>query len=410
MSFAAQNPARPAALGFLRDAPWASPPRLRGYAILLALAHAAALAALLVMARTGVDARGEPLGSDFVSFWSAGRLALQGHAAAVYDPAAHHAAEQAFFGRPLGWYAFFYPPIFLLACAPLGALPYFAALALWLTATFAALATALRALGPRLATPLTLAAFPAAFTTIGHGQNAFLTAALLAGAALWLDRRPALAGALLGGLAFKPQLALLVPVALLLAGRWRALAAMGATSATLAGLSALVFGLDAWTAFLAETPMTRATLEQGLVDPAKMQSVFAAVRVVGGSVGLAYAAQVVAAGGALVALARARPRSGRALVALASTLACLTTPFLLDYDLTLLAVPLVVLAQEGCGTGFRPFEITALAAAFLLAEVARPLAMNLHLPVSPLVVAALAFMLIRRFARAPDCPRKLQTP
>ncbi len=396
------------ALRFLRDAPWANPQRLRAYAILLAFAHAAALAALLFMSRTGVDARGEPLGSDFVSFWSAGRLAWQGHAAAAYDPAAHHAAEQAFFGASLGWYAFFYPPIFLLLCAPLGALPYFAALALWLTGTAAALAAALRALSPRLVTPLTLAAFPAVFTTIGHGQNAFLTAAVFACAALWLDRRPALAGALLGGIAFKPQLALLLPMALMLTGRWRALAAMTGTAAALAGGSALIFGLDAWTAFLAEIPMSRATLEQGLVDPAKMQSVFAAVRVLGGGVGLAYAAQGAAAAGALVALARARPRDGRALVALAATLTCLTTPFLLDYDLTLLIVPVVVLAQAGCETGFRPYEIATLAAAFLLAEVARPLAMTFAVPVSPLITAALAAVLIARFTLA-VCPPKPHT-
>jgi alpha-1,2-mannosyltransferase len=410
MTLATTSPPPTGALRFLRDAPWANPQRLRAYALLLALAHAAALAALLFMARTGIDARGEPLGSDFVSFWSAGRLAWQGHAAAAYDPAAHHAAEQAFFGRPLGWYAFFYPPIFLLVCAPLGAMPYFAALAVWLASTAAALATALRALAPRLVTPLTLAAFPAAFTTVGHGQNAFLTAALLAGAALGLDRRPALAGALIGCLVFKPQLALLAPVALLLTGRWRALAAMAATSAALAVLATLAFGLDAWTAFLAETPMTRATLECGLVDPAKMQSVFAAVRVLGGGVGLAYAAQGAAALGALVALMRARPRDSRALVALISALACLTTPFLLDYDLTLLIVPIVVLAQAGFETGFRPFEITALAAAFLLAEVARPLAMTLSLPVSPLIVAALAAVLIRRFGRARVCLHKPHTP
>ena len=67
-------------------------------------------------------------------------------------------------------------------------------------------------------------------------------------------------------------------------------------------------------------------------------------------------------------------------------------------------MPIVVLAQKGVETGFRPYEITALAAAFLLADFARPLAMTVHLPVSPLVVAALACVLVRRFARAPVCP------
>jgi alpha-1,2-mannosyltransferase len=398
MTLVAQLPARPGVWRFLRDAPWATPQRLRMYAILLALAHGAALAALLFMARSGVDARGEPLGSDFVSFWTAGRMALRGHAAAVYDPGAHQAAERAAFGNFPGWYAFFYPPVFLLVCAPLGALPYFAALAVWLGASFAAMAATLRTLSRRLVTPLALAAFPAVFATLGHGQNAFLTTALLAGAALNLDRRPFLAGALLGCLGFKPQLALLAPVALLLTGHWRALAGMAASGLALAALATLAFGLDAWTAFLAETPLTRATLERGLVDPAKMTSVFAAVRVLGGGVELAYLAQGAAALAALAALARARPENGRALIALVATLACLTTPFLLDYDLAILIVPIVVLADDALATGFSPFEKTALAAAFVLAEVARPLALGLHLPIAPLVVAALAAASIRRFA------------
>jgi len=398
MTLVAHPPAASGVRRFLAKAPWATPQRLRAYAILLALAHGAALAALLWMARSGVDARGEPLGSDFVSFWTAGRMALQGHAAAVYDPAAHLAAERAAFGTFPGWYAYFYPPMFLLVCAPLGALPYFAALAAWLSASFAAMFAALRALSPRLVTPLTLAAFPAAFATIGHGQNAFLTAALLAGAALTLDRRPILAGALLGCLCFKPQILLIAPLALMLTGRWRALAGMALSGLALAAAATLAFGLDTWTAFLAETPMTRATLERGLVEPAKMASVFAAVRVLGGGVALAYLAQAVAAVAALAAFVCARPKSGRPLIALVATLACLTTPFLLDYDLTILIVPIVVLAQDALETGFLPYEKTALAAAFLLAEIARPLALGLHLSLSPFVVAGLATVTIRRFA------------
>ncbi len=393
---------------FVRDAQWANPARLRNYLILIALAHAIGLVALVCLARGGVDPRGEPLGSDFVSFWTAGRLALAHQAPSVYAPAADLAAERAFFGHPIGWYAFFYPPVFLLACLPLGLLSYLGALAAWLVATFAVFATALIALSKRFINPLTLAAFPGVFSTLGHGQNAFLTTGLFAGGVSLLARRPALAGALFGLLSFKPQLAMLAPLALLLAGRWRALAAMAATAAGLAALSALVFGASTWAAFLAETPMARATLERGLVDPAKMQSVFAAVKVLGGGNGLAYGAQIAAALAALAALVTAlrRERDARRQFALVATLTCLTTPFLLDYDLTLLIVPIAILTDEGLQAGFRPYEKTALVAAYLLAGVARPLAQYAHLPISPLVVAALAAVLWRRMV----CPRGAGAP
>jgi hypothetical protein len=57
---------------------------------------------------------------------------------------------------------------------------------------------------------LIAAAFPAVFVNIGHGQNGFLTAALLGSALLSLDRRPWLAGALIGLLAYKPQFGVLI--------------------------------------------------------------------------------------------------------------------------------------------------------------------------------------------------------
>ncbi|HXT05517.1 MAG TPA: glycosyltransferase family 87 protein [Roseiarcus sp.] len=392
----------------LREAAWANPTRLRNYLILIALAHGLGLVALVYLARGGVDPRGEPLGSDFVSFWTAGRLALAHQGPSIYAPSADLAAERAFFGHPIGWYAFFYPPMFLLACLPLGLLSYMSALAAWLLTTFAVFAAALRGLSKRFVNPLTLAAFPGVFSTIGHGQNAFLTTGLFAGGVSLLENRPPLAGALFGLLCFKPQLALLAPLALLLAGRWRALTAFAATAAALAAVSALAFGLPTWAAFLAETPMARATLERGLVDPAKMQSVFAAVKVLGGGNGLAYAVQIAAALAALTALVVAlrREPNARRQFALVATLTCLTTPFLLDYDLTLLIAPIAILAGEGLETGFRPYEKTVLVAAFLLPGVARPLAQYAHLPLSPLVVAALAAVLWRRMV----CPRGAGAP
>src|SRR6202034_3711229 len=92
----------------------------------------------------GVDLAGNPLGADFISFWTAGRLAL-GNPAQVYDAAAHFAAERALFPSIREYTAFFYPPTFLLICAPLALAPYLLAAAIWLAATGAAFVAALRA-------------------------------------------------------------------------------------------------------------------------------------------------------------------------------------------------------------------------------------------------------------------------
>ncbi len=87
--------------------------------------------------------------------------------------------------------------------------------------------------------------------------------------------------------------------------------------------------------------------------------------------------------------------------------ACLLcTPFLLDYDLVCLAVPLAVLTAEALRTMWRPWEKMLLLAAYILPLVSRPLAMSAKIPLGPFVIAALFAVLVCRWARdgQPDSP------
>jgi len=384
----------------LRDADWLDAKRARAYArILFFLSFAGALI-WIALAHGGVDRAGKPLGTDFVSFWTASELALGGRAADVYDVAAHWGAQKALFGPDVAYSAFFYPPPYLLICLPLAALPYFWSLAAWLGATGYAYWRVLRAYaGPRI-DALAILAFPAFLVNAGHGQNGFLSAALIGGGALLLDRRPLVAGLCFGALIYKPQLAPMIPIALIAARRWTALAAAAAAAMALLAASWLVWGGAIWRAFLAAAPLARASLERNFVGDEKMQSVFAAVRLLHGGLPLAYALQALtalAAAAALVWLDTRRFRSaaeGPAMVA--ATL--LASPFLLDYDLTLLAIPLAWLAREGLSAGFAPGEKSVLALAFVLPLFSRPLAGTLGLPVAPLAIAALLALVLRRAA------------
>ncbi len=392
------DPPKSDALGVLRRADWLAAARARAYGWLLLLVSLAVAASWVLLARGGLDPTGKPLGTDFMSFWSASQLALHGAPASAWNVAAHHARETAIFGRDTGYAAFFYPPIFLLICLPLALLPYLASLAAWLAATGALYWRMARAwLGERFGV-MPILAFPAVLTNIGHGQNGFLSAALFGAGALWLERRPILAGVALGALAYKPHLGLLIPLALVIAGRWKTFAAAAVTVLTLAGASLALFGIDAWRGFLADSGLARAALEQGLVGDAKMQSAFAAIRLFGGPLGLAYGVQVAVAGIAaagLVWLQRRAPKSaaeGPALI----VGALIASPFLLDYDLVILAAPLAWLASEAARTGWRDWEKTTLAAAFVLPAVSRTLATTAHLPLTPLVLVALFVLILRR--------------
>ncbi len=390
-------------IAILRDASWFDAERARAYALILAVVQCAGLIVFVGLSSQGADARGEPLGTDFVSFWTAARLALSGAPAAAYDPAAHQAAEHALFPAFSGWYAFFYPPIFLLYCLPLALAPYFIALALWLFATGAAYVQAVRRMAAKRIGVLPILAFPAVFTNIGHGQNAFLTTALFGGGIASLSARPVIAGMFFGGLAYKPQLAFVIPLGLAVTGRWRAFFSMGATALILAGLSLAVFGENAWSAFLAEAPLARQTLEQGLVGPEKMQSLFAALRLLGAGLVWAYALQGMLTACVCVVLVVVLRKTGDAVAqgALMAAAALLATPFVLDYDLALLALPMAYLLSLALQTGFRCYEKITLISAFALPAVSRALAEHAHLPLAPAILLLFFVMLARRVAPAP---------
>ena len=394
-------------VAWLRDAAWLGRRRAVAYSQIVVIAFAIIAGVWIASGDGPIDPEGKPVGSDFVSFWAASSLALGGTPEAAYDPARHRAAEQRAVGNSeIPYYAWFYPPIFLLLVLPLALVPYGWSLALWLALTGAGYAALMRRLLPAPGALWAAFGFPAALVNVTHGQNAFLSTSLLGGGVLLLDRRPILAGLLLGALAFKPQLGCLVPLALLAAGRWTALAAAAASASLLMAASVALFGSDTLTAFLATTDLARRTLEDGLVDWNKMQSLFAAMRLLGVSRGGAYAAQaLLALAGAAAVIVAWRSRAGTAAkgaVLAAATL--LFSPFVLDYDFVLLAIPMAWLVRDGARTGFAPWEKASLALAWLLPLLARPVAGLTHLGIAPLVCAVLLATTLRRALRELECP------
>jgi hypothetical protein len=386
-------------LDFLRRADWLDAARARGYLRLVALIEIVTLVFLLTTSRDGVDRNGFLLGTDFLSFWTTGHM-LQVHDA-VYDMAAHTAAQRAYFAPNEGYTAFFYPPPFLLLCWPLGLLRYFPALGLWLAATGAAYLVVVRQWLKRmeLRQPLLVlfAAFPPVLITITHGQTAFLVAALLGFGALLVRERPWLAGALFGLAVIKPQFGLLVPIVLLLTREWRVIAAAGLTAALFGLLATLAFGPGIWRDWLAVSGVAQEAMASGAVGYAKMQSPFAAAMLLGAPVRLAYAVQgaaTLAVAGA-VAWASWGRRYDLSLAALMLAGAPLVTPFVLDYDIVLLAFPLIWLAAQGFG----PWEKLVFVAAFIAPALARPLGLAVGVPIMAAVLAVFFVVLLRRVQR-----------
>jgi hypothetical protein len=384
----------------LRSGRWLTPERARGYSLILLALCGLALAGWVAVSDGLIDRNGKPLGTDFSNVYAAGSLTLQGRPAQAYEPALQHAAEKTVFdGREVPFYGWHYPPFFFAVAVVVAAFPYAWGLAIWLIASLAAYLAVMRAILPRPETLLIAAAFPAVFINIGHGQNGFLTAALLGGALHLLDRRPWLAGVLIGLLAYKPQFGVLIPVALVAGGRWSTIGAALATVAALFAVSFLTLGGGVWHAFADSMTFTQTVvLEQGGTGWEKIQSVFSAVRMWGADVHTAYAAQIallLMLAGSLFWLWR----SDAAFELKASALATgslLATPYVLDYDLVVLAVGIAFFARHGLRRGFRSFEISLLAMVWIAPLMSRAVAGIAGIPLGLLVLLAMCVFTLRR--------------
>lgn len=391
----------------LSDAQWLTRGRIFGYSTAL-IAGTVAVMTWVLSGHGMADPMSRPVGTDFLRLWTASYSLLHGEERAIYEPDAFFALEKAV-TQPAtpDFYPWNYPPSSLLIVYPLALLPYLQSLAAWLALGLAGYLAALWRIFPK---PLSLwvgLAFPAVFWTVTHGQTSFLTTSLFCWGLLLLPPRPVLAGILFGVLTFKPHLGLLLPVALVAGGHWRAFVIAALTAILSALASVVFFGAGVWADFLASTADTRSMLESGMNfgHYYKMQSVFAAARLLGSPMLVAYSLQALVATAAAAAVAWIwRRPAGDPDMKNAALMAAtpLSTAFIFDYDLMLLAPAITWLARKGLTDTTVPYERTILVAAFLSPFVSRVIGMHTHVLLAPIFIAALLMAIVRRI----QCCRK----
>ena len=392
----------------LRDGSWLTADRIRAAGAVSLVLTCLSILYLFITSHGTLDAWGRPLGTDFSDVWTAGQMALDGRASAAWNWAAHYQVQQAVHGDPhVPFYGWHYPPPFLLLASLFALLPYLAALFVWQTASLWGALKVCRGLVPGRTALLALLGAPVVLICATHGQNGFLTAALLGGGLLLLDRKPLLAGLLFGCLIYKPQFALVIPLLLLAGGHVRAILGACLAAGALIGATLAIWGWPVWQAFLDSLPLTRQVIiEQGETGWHKIQSPFAMARMWGGSVPVAYAVQGAVTAGAMAAVLwltrAARPNVRNAAVCAAALLA---TPYVLDYDLVLLGLGAAFLAADGLERGFLPWEKSLLALAWLAPLAARPLAQATCFPLGQASIVILLALAMRR-GLAPRLPAK----
>jgi hypothetical protein len=343
------------------------------------------------------------LGRDFLNFWMYGRAAGTPDPGRFYDVATYNAELRAVLGPGFPGQNWSYPPSVMLLAAPFAQFGYLTALAVWTVLGLVLFLSVARSHVDDWRILLPVALSPAALFCLISGQSSFITAAMLLTIFAWLDRRPVLAGVLIGLLTLKPQVGFLFPFMLIAAGRWRVFASATATTLLLVGLTGVAFGFQIWVDFVAKgLPAQNLVLS----DPHRIATpfyptVFMNVRGLDLDYAVAMTAQLLVSVPAILATIWAfryrRDADPRLLRALFLSCSVAASPYLLAYDTLALTFAAVTLLSAGLlnGAGRRlvqlVFWIPTLQLVFGSA----------HLPGPALIAPAFAAWLVLRLKAEP---------
>jgi alpha-1,2-mannosyltransferase len=387
----------------VRAGDWINRERIRVYGTLLFILN---LVAISVCLASGFhrDPGSQPVALDFPKCVAASSLALKGRPQDAYNDAKQWEAEKAVTGnRNIGFEVWDYPPDFLLMVLPLSLMDYDVAFLTWNALTLAAYLLVVGMIAKKREALLPACAFPALIMNLIPGQNGMLTMALLAGGLLLLENRPIWAGVMFGLLTYKPQFGILIPIVLIATRNWRPFVSATVTASALVVLTAMLFGISTWTAVLRNVPsISTRLLVVGDVGFGKIHSVFGAARLWNASVTTALTLQMIfsLAAGTIVVWIWRRPVSPALKSAALATATLMVTPYVMDYDLIVLAAPIAWLSVEGLRDGFVGWEKSILVVIFLFPPLGVLLATKAAIPLTPAALSLLLAIIAVRVSRS----------
>lgn len=317
-------------------------------AVVVALIYGAILLYLGSTGRWFTNTAGVPIVWDFLPVHVAGQMTFSGEASKAYDIEAMHRAQVAALGHDftgfLGWH---YPPLFFIVAVALAIFPYPVAFLIWVMTTITGFSAALYRIAGTRAVWMGLA-LPPTIANAMVGQNGFFTGALFGGFLLLLPTAPVAAGLLAALLSYKPQFGIVIPIALMAGGHWRAFASAAIGVVTWITTCALM-APSVLLAFLHSLPETsRLVLDEGSVGWSKLCSLFGLVRAAGNSSEVGWLAEGIIAAIAvfLVWVIWRREVAYTSKAALLAVASLMATPYIYFYDLLLLPIALAFLWRE----------------------------------------------------------------
>ena len=257
---------------------------------------------------------------------------------------------------------------------------------------------------------LALFAMPTLTVFLLCGQvSALLAVALIA---IWrnLDRRPLVAGLIIALLTVKPQIGLLIPLFLILTGRWKVFFAAAGGTIALIGTSLLLHGVEPWRYYLVDGISVQSTtlVDSNVIVLGLMPTVFVNAVMAGLPKSAAMAAHATVALCAMGALGWILLRCRDPFLQFASLVVAtlIVTPYLMSYDTLILGWVMLMLLQRS--------EATALQGViYRLAMIVSPLGVILALngiPGAPLAILGLMVWLVQAAMQETAVPQTSPQP
>ncbi len=372
--------------------------RLKRYPIIFLLSYIVIYSTMILGGSGILDLAGKPIGADFLAFWAASKILISEGASAVYDDKKLYEVEKSLtgFDHPI---PIIYPPTGFLPFAPLALLPYIPSLFLWLGTTLILYLFTIWRIAPHPRAILLTLAFPGTFLNFIWGQNGFLSASIFGWGLILLEKRPIRGGIILGLMAYKPNLGILIPFCLLASRNWKALLGTLSSSAAMVLATIILFGLNTWIVFFKNLPNAFHLIQHEL--PLDYQpTIFHAISLLGGNPDMAKALHFIVmltilSLTSLIWIKKSSPPYLRAsLLVIGSTL---VSPYFNLHDLVILALPLAWLGWQIYEKGSPPAsEMEILVLAWIFPFLTPILAQKINIQLGPFILMAIFFFVWRK--------------
>ena len=283
--------------------------------------------------------------NDFFAIWSFATFPYNNHAIDIYDRAVLQEFQESLGSAPTVHLPFPYPPSFVILIIPFGLLGYYTAYGAWILVTFVVYFFVSWHREWPLSATFILVLAPATILTVFYGQTGFLTSALIVGGFRFAESRPVLSGVLFGLVSIKPQLGILIPIALISAWLWRTMAAAAGTVLVLILASSMTFGLSIWPVWVSQL-LSHADWA-ATTKPQYMPTIIANLTFLG--VGLPVARGIQLAAAVVVAvIIWICFRSGVTKLAVSALLVgtFLATPYAFVYDMPMVTNAILAVARD----------------------------------------------------------------